>query len=330
MSESYFKVKKVTDFNNITVDEVLPTSDFTCLTNDGKFVQLEFFEEQEKSEPYKVNPGLYTIIKTPLGLKLKSTTFVKDKILPTFTITQKIIEKIDCFFSRLEVYIKYGIEIPMRAMLLFGPGGSGKSSSIMLATDKYLADGKTTAVLWPSDQIDPHDVKRFIQNFEYHGVERLILIIEDIGGVEIDQVRMKSTASLLALLDNREKAFTLPTFIIATTNHAENFLGNITNRPGRFADKIAVLPPKADGRKELLKFFSQDVSEELLEKIAHKKFSDFTADHIREVVIRADLHGISVSASMDAVLEEIKEYNKNFDTKKQGSLGIGSNLDDDY
>jgi len=40
---------------------------------------------------------------------------------------------------------------------------------------------------------------------EYDGVDKLILVVEDIGGVEQKEVSRPSDSSLLSLLDNQKK-----------------------------------------------------------------------------------------------------------------------------
>jgi SpoVK/Ycf46/Vps4 family AAA+-type ATPase len=160
-------------------------------------------------------------------------------------------------------------------------------------------------------------------------VKKLILIIEDLGGVEVDQVRIKSMSSLLSLLDNMEKTFNIPTAIIATTNHPENFLGNITNRPQRFDTKIEVKPPTAEERVQFLRFFSKDTAaREALDEIKNKKYQDFTPAHIKEMLMRSELNDITLIESLKEIHKEVESYKKLFDEKKQGKFGLGGIVED--
>lgn len=262
-------------------------------------------------------------------MKLEATSFTDDKILDSFIATKNIEDKIECFFKRLDVYRLHGIEVPKRGMLLYGVAGSGKSTSIVKVCKKYAADGKTAVIVWGTDKIDPIEVKDFVKSFEYVGVEKMILVMEDIGGVEMDQVRMKSTSSLLSLLDNQEKIFTIPIFILATTNFPENFLGNLTNRPGRFDDKIEVNYPTGQARMELLKFFMKaDVDEKALELIRSDKFKKFSPAHIKEAVIRAAIYDIALQESILSIAKEIELYENAFVSGKT-KIGISNNSYDD-
>ena len=326
---SHFKVKANRKLSELKLGDRVEESDFATITPDGNFVQLEYIETDETDIlPYDVKPGIWTIQKILCGLKLEKTSFTHDAILEDLVNTKDITSRVDKFFAKLDVYKKYGIEVPRRALLLWGPPGSGKSTSITKVAENYVKDGETAIIIWPTDKFEAYTVKDFIKSFNYVGVKKLILIVEDIGGVEIDQTRMKSDSSLLSLLDNKEKIFKLPVCIIATTNFPENFLGNLTNRPGRFDDKIEVGTPNGEGRKKLLKFYLKDeVAEEEVEKISEKRYAQFSPAHIQEIVIRAAIYDMTLKDSMESILKEIIEYTKNFSGKK--GLGIGTNYHDE-
>lgn len=306
------------------IGDVINESDFATLTPDGQFVQLEYVQEENKLQPFICKPGIWTIQKTMGGYNLLSTQFIRDKILDEFVHTKHISERVDKFFNRLDVYKEHGIEVPKRGILLYGPAGSGKTTALNKVCEQYAADGKTAIVVWTTDKYEAYEVKDFIKSFVYEGVEKFILVVEDIGGVEVDQVRMKSDPSLLSLLDNQEKTFKIPTLIMATTNFPEIFLGNLTNRPNRFDDKIEVGFPDAKYRSALLKFFSKiEVTKQDLEHIESRKCAEFTPAHIREVVIRSAIYDQTISDTIVQMCNEIEVYKKNF--SKQKSLGMGMN-----
>lgn len=319
----HFKVKKMTNVDDLKVGDEIPTSDFATLTPKGNFLQLEYIEEDTKVEPYIVKPGIWSIQKTAAGLKLFPTSFTEDEILETFVQTKETADKVDCFFNRLHVYKKRKIEIPIRRALLYGPAGTGKSTIISMVCRKYAKEGNTAVILWHTDKFESFQVKDFIKAFEYEGVDKLILIVEDIGGAEQRQQERPSDSSLLALLDNQEKTFKIATMIIATTNYPHTLLGNLTNRPGRFADKIEVTWPKSSARQELLKFFAQGetVSEELLELIGSGKCKEFTVDHLKEIFLRSDLYGNSPIEVTNELIQEIEKYNNDF-SNKNSRMGI--------
>jgi SpoVK/Ycf46/Vps4 family AAA+-type ATPase len=303
------------------VGQIIPESDFASLTPKGNFFQLEYIEDEMTKEPYKVKPGIWAINKSIQGLKLQPTSFVSDKILDSFVHTKNITDKIDCFFKNIPVYKELGFDVAKRAALLYGPAGTGKSTAISLVANTYTADGKTAVIIWHTDKFEAYTIKDFIKSFEYVGVEKLILIAEDIGGVEIENARMKSDSSLLSLLDNQEKTFTIPTFILATTNYPANFMGNLTNRPNRFDDKIEVGYPSSEQRKELLKFFSKEpVDTDALETMGNNATKEFSAAHIREVIIRSKIYEKSIKTVIKEMCEEIDTYKNMF--AKESRMGF--------
>lgn len=321
---AHFTVKKITNLSDLKLGDTLPESDYSAVTPDNKFVQLEYIADETR-EKLEATPGIFTVVSIPLkGLTLKKTSFVSDSILEEFVHTKDIDERINCFFSRLDVYKKHGIEVPKRNVLLYGPPGSGKSTALIKIANKYSQDGKTLVVIYPTDKIDAYEIKSLVRNLEYKGVEKMILIVEDIGGVEIDQVKMRSDSSLLSLLDNQEKTFTLPTLIIATTNFPEIFLGNIMNRPGRFDDKIEVGYPEGEQRRKLLMFFTKDAaSEEAQALMLDKRTREFSPAHIKESIIRSEIYDKKLDVVIEEMLKEIELYKKAF--TKQKSMGLGFN-----
>lgn len=329
-NNGYFKVKSKKNLDELQVGERIEESDFATLTQTGNFVQLEYIEGSEIVRDYDVTPGIWTIIKTAGGLDLQATSYSNDKILDTFVFTKQYSERINKFFTRLDVYKKHGIETPKRGALLYGPAGTGKSTIITKLVKEYSDLKDTVIVNWPTDKFEASAVKDFIKTFRYtDSAKKMILIVEDIGGTEQDNVKSRSDSSLLSLLDNQEKTFTIPVYIIATTNFPENFLANLTNRPNRFDDKFEVPYPPKEFRAALLEFYAKEMTTpEMLAEIQKDKYAEFTPAHIREVVIRADIYDNSIAQVMGEIVKEIAHF-KNMFQKKRQSMSITSNDFDD-
>lgn len=318
-----FKVKKVTNLNE-SLDKVeVPESDYSLLMPDGRFVQFEYMKDEDKLEPLPIKPGVWTINKSLAGLVLHPAVFTKENILEQYVATKNINEKIASFFNNVETYRKYNI-FPKRGILLYGKPGQGKSASISSVCREQSTDGKTAVVIWHTDKLDPNDVSQFIKSFDYekHDVQKFILIAEDIGGVEMDQTRMQSDSGLLSLLDNMEQTFKIPTAIVATTNFISNFLDNLTNRPGRFDDKILVEAPKAEARAKFLEFFSNGEADEASKvEVIKKEYDKFSVAHVKEAFIRSKIYAISLIESLQQIKKEIELYEKAFE-KRGASFGM--------
>lgn len=264
-----------------------------------------------------MGPGIFAIQKTMGGLILVETSFNRDPLLNTHSYTQLVKSKIDTFFSRFHIYTKKN-QLPIRKFLLYGPAGSGKTSILIEAIDTYTKDGKTATIVWHTDKFEAADVKQFMQSFEYKDVDKVILVIEDIGGVEREQGMRPSESSLLSLLDNKESTFKIPTLVLATTNYPETLLGNLTNRPGRFSDKIEVSWPKAKERLNLLKFFySGDLTEKEIDLITGSKTEQFTPDHIKNFVENAELYDKTIAEAINDMVADLKTFNKSFNKERE-------------
>ena len=314
-----FVVKKITDLNTVEVNAEIPESDYSTLTPEGKFVQLQYIESEKEPEPFKVEPGIYTIMQNMSGLYLEKTSFTKDNILEDFVNTKEIEDKADCFFRNVHKYKELGFDVAKRNMLLWGPAGTGKSTALAKVCNKYVAQGGTTVVVFPTEKFEAYQVKDFIKSFSYVNVERLILIMEDVGGSEMEEVRRASDSGLLSLLDNNEKTLKIPTLIIATTNFPEALMANLTNRPGRFDDKIKAGYPSSDARVKLAEFFIKrelDAAERTV--VSAKSADSLSPAHIKEALIRSVIHEKSFEVALKEVIKEIEQYNKAFSDKTGG------------
>lgn len=311
----HFKVKSKKKLADMQIGDVVEESNFACI-DQGTFIQLEYIETDE-SHPYIVKPGIYSIAKGMQGLELHPTSFVEEHLLKDLAKTKEIEHTIDSFFSNLDVYKELKI-FPRRGMLLFGPGGSGKTSSAISVINKYIENDKSIAViLWSTDKFEANDVKSFVKRFEYEGVEKLILLAEDIGGLEMDE-RAPSPAGLLSLLDNKEMIFKIPIFTIATTNFPEMFLENLTNRPGRFDDKIEVGYPGAESRQKLIQFYLKDAATpDIIDLIASKKYDNFTPAHIQEILLKMKLFKLTAEQAINKIASEIELVKNSFTKKKK-------------
>jgi SpoVK/Ycf46/Vps4 family AAA+-type ATPase len=202
---------------------------------------------------------------------------------------------------------------------------TGKTTIIAESARKYGASANTFILIWHTDKIEAGDVKDFIKHLKYNeNIDQMILIAEDIGGIEIDQARIRSESALLSLLDNQEQTFKVPTLILATTNYPENFMGNLTNRPNRFDDKIRVGFPKAEQRATLLKFYDKEglVDEEATSLISSKKCDEFTPAHLREAIIRSAIYDMPVANVIKDMVKEIEDFKRAFEVKAKSGVGL--------
>lgn len=330
--KGHFKVKKVTEFASLKEgDEIsLPESDL-CFQDTQRVYQFEFIEPEDKRS-YTIEPGIFSFTETTGGIVLSKMELRERVLLDTAMSTKLILNEAKTFFSRLHVYER--LKRPKkRGVLLYSSPGMGKTSAIEKFCHDAIAEDKGTVILiWPTSSVDPESISRFLsQNSDYaEACTRLVLIIEDIGGGEREGGHSRGgvTSGLLNLLDGVGVTFRLPTFIIATTNHPENLLSSLANRPGRFDLMVELTPPSSEERIKLLEFVcKREVTDDEKEAITMKGTEKFSIAHIEEVVVRAELHDKSFKKVVEELVKHAELFNKNFENKGRNSMGFGG--DDD-
>ena len=326
-TEGRFKIKKITRFNELIEGQVLelPESDL-CFQNENSIIQMKY-ERAEEDKKYEIEPGIFTLSETNAGLITTKVELKKRGLLESIDNTKQIIREARTFFNKLHVYEQLN-RPKKRGVLLYSRPGMGKTSAIeKFCGDAVAEDAGTVVIIWPTSDIEADSVCRFLSTrSEYTAAcTRLILIIEDIGGGERDgdNGRAAVDSGLLNLLDGVGVTFRLPTFIVATTNHPENLLESLADRPGRFDLMLALAPPTHSEKIELLGFISKRaLTDEEKECVGMKGSEDFSIAHLEEIAVRSLLHDKSYKQVVTELVEHTKKYKKNFEDKKGIGLGF--------
>lgn len=326
-TEGKFKIKKITKFSELVEGQVLelPESDL-CFQNEERIIQMKY-ERPDEDRKYEIKPGIYTLVETSAGLATSKVELKKRGLLETFDNTKQIIKEARTFFSKLHIYEQLG-RPKKRGVLLYSRPGLGKTSAIeKFCGDAVIEDSGTVVIIWPTSDIEADSVCRFLSTRSEYTAEctRLILIIEDIGGGERDGEggRAAVDSGLLNLLDGVGVTFRLPTFIVATTNHPENLLESLADRPGRFDLMLALKPPTHDEKIQLLTFISKrDLSQEEKDCVGAKGTENFSIAHLEEIAVRSLLHDKTYPQVVEELVNHSKKYKKNFEDKNS-SLGLG-------
>lgn len=327
MTNSFFKVKKVTKINELAEDFLAGKEPTICISdlsiqNDQYFIQFDLVREEKSKAQIELKTGLFNIEKTNYGLDFFPMEIQTPKLLETSKAHELIETEFGNFFENLDVYKRLGI-LEKRGVLLYGPPGTGKSANISKSLKKLLEQGDIAVVIWNAASIRSDDVLTlFTTGIKYHNsVKKLAIIIEDIGmGVEGYGGAKEVDRSLLNLLDGANSVIKIPTFFAATTNYAHN-LPEPLIRPGRFDAWIEVALPSPEERVKLVEFFvNREIDEKEKEALRGPDLKEFSIAHVKELVIRAERDGKSYAE----VIKELKslrdKFNKGFENKKGGGL----------
>jgi hypothetical protein len=325
--EGKFEVKKITKFVDLVEGTVVDICESDlCFQNEDVIIQMKYKRPDEEKK-YEIKPGIYTLVDTPTGVQTSKMELKKRCLLESVDNTQQILKEAKTFFSRLDVYEKLN-RPKKRGVLLYSKPGMGKTSAIeKFCADAMAEDAGTVVLVWPTSEIEADSVCRFLTNRSEYTTEctRLVLIIEDIGGGERDGDHGRSAvdSGLLNLLDGVGVTFKLPTFIVATTNHPENLLESLADRPGRFDLMLQLNPPTAAERQALLGFISKrDLTDDEKECIIMKGTEDFSIAHLEEIAVRSLLHDKSYKAVVVELIEHSKRFKKNFEERKSTGFGL--------
>jgi hypothetical protein len=321
----HFKIKDIISFEDIVSGKksTIQESDL-CFQNETHILQFEHKSADEEKKT-KIKPGSYDIIETPFGLSVSKREFRVHNLLEEIDNTSKILKEATLFFNRLHIYDQLE-RIKKRGVLLYSAPGMGKSSAISKFCRDFIKEDAGTVVLnWPTSEIECDRVSRFLSTYIEYTDEctRLILIIEDIGGGEHNYNGGNAAPSgLLNLLDGVGVTFKLPTFIVATTNHPENLLESLANRPGRFDLMMELEPPSLEERIKLCEFISKrELTQEEKDALDKPDVEKFSIAHMEEIIVRSMLHDKSIPDVIDELVEHYKKFKKSFEEEK--TMGIG-------
>jgi len=323
----YFNLDKVTNFKDLVELKAkgekvtLPESDL-CFQNEDYILQFKY-EEPDDDRKLNVEPGIYDLVKTQAGVKNVTTEFREQNLLESVNNTSKIIEEANNFFSKLNVYEELGLP-KKRGVLLASEPGMGKTSAISKVCRELHSNDEGTVVFnWPTSQIDADDVTIFLTKISQFTDKctKLVLIMEDIGGGESDgySSRRGVDSALLNLLDGVGVTFKLPTFIVATTNHPQNLVGALANRPGRFDLMMKLKAPTHDEKIALFEFISKRTANDEEKKALGKKGTEsFSIAHIEELIVRSLIHDKTINKVVDELVAHCREFENGFEEKGKG------------
>lgn len=328
--EGQFILKNKINLSQIDINSLktLPESDL-CLQHGDYILQFDFEDEEEEEEKYKIEPGTFLITDTSNGIVLNKLPLKERNLLENVDNTSRIINEAKTFFKKLHVYEKLN-RPKKRGVLLYSKPGMGKTSAIERVCKKLIdEDAGTVVMVWPTSEIEADTVVRFLTvKSEYDSkCTRLVLIMEDIGGGEREGSHSPNSvdSGLLNLLDGIGMVFSLPTFIIATTNHPENLLQSLADRPGRFDLMLQLPPPSLDERISLLEFISKrSISEAEKAALSLKGVENFSIAHLEEIAVRAELHDKTYEEVIKELLEHSAKFKRDFEDKDK-TMGIGFN-----
>lgn len=232
-------------------------------------------------------PGQYTIgISDNRGIFFERRNIILDElmILPD-TASMGVLAHIQEFWGKEHLYRKLGL-LWKRGILLWGPPGSGKTSTVQLLS-KMIIDKGGLAVYISNPELAARglDLLRRIEP-----KRPIVAILEDLDAIIAHNPHTE--ADILSLIDGELQIDNI--VFIATTNYPEDLDRRITNRPSRFDIVKKIEMPNEEARSKFLTIKNARLAEtgnetELKEWVGLSK--GFSLAHLKEMIIGVECYG---------------------------------------
>lgn len=182
----------------------------------------------------------------------RKDVMLDDLVILPDSATDAVLQEIEEFWTREDIYRKYRY-LWKRGILLWGPPGSGKTTTVQLIS-KRIIDRGGIAVYIGNPRVAAHGL-RLMRKVEPK--RPIVVMLED-----IDVIVQHYEQELLSLLDGELQIDNV--VFVATTNYPEKLDKRIVNRPSRFDLVKKVGMPSADARKVYLLNREEDLDKNIV------------------------------------------------------------------
>jgi len=230
-------------------------------------------------------PGQYTVdANDSIGIFFRKEDINLDElmILPD-SKSSEVISEIQRFWTLEDKFRDFGY-LWKRGVMLWGPPGSGKTSTLQIISKNIVDSGGISVYV-----NNPDMTSRGLKSLR--GVEParpIVIMLEDIDAI----VEEYGESELLALMDGELQIDNV--VFVATTNYPERLDRRFINRPSRFDIVKKIGMPSPDARRVYLSTKNKRIAKkgqehELKRWIAESK--DFSIAHLKELIISVEVFG---------------------------------------
>lgn len=240
-------------------------------TSDGKI----FIPASSTAD--KLTPGVYEIYSSPqTGVYFEKIPVLSSGLIRfPETNSEKVVEEIQKFWTKENIFLQYKLAYK-RGIMLWGPGGSGKSSLIQIIMQDVIdRDGVVIKFTYP--QLFNEGIRKFR---EIQPDTPIVVLMEDIDSI----LEIYPESEVLNILDGINQIHKV--CFLATTNYPEKLGARIINRPSRFDKRFKIGNPNEESRRLYLEhIMGKEKIEELKIDLDLwvKDTEDFSIAHLKEL-----------------------------------------------
>lgn len=264
-------------------------------------------------------PGLYEIMSNPnIGLYFNRVKFSTENVIKfPDTNSEKVIDEITNFWSKEDVFKSYGLSFK-RGILLYGPPGSGKTSTIKLVIEDVINRG---GVVLKFDHPELFSGgMRILRNIQ--PTTPVVVLMEDLDSI-LECFNESDVINILDGVDRIEKIL-----FLATTNYIEKLGPRIANRPSRFDRRFKIDVPSDAARKMYFEnvMLPGDVEKygvDIDEWVEDTK--GMSIAHLKELVTSVVILGTSYEETLENLENMKKELSSG--SEDEGSVGFETGSD---
>lgn len=259
----------------------------------------------------KIEPGVYAVdFSRDMGLFCKKIDIKSDELfIFSDSITQELLEEINLFWSKAELY-KANNLIHKRGILLEGFPGTGKSSIISILSNEIIAKGGVVFKINGFRNLD-HYIEFVRTGFRKIQPDTpIITILEDLDQYEDVEVELLDFLDGKTHLDHH--------VIIATTNNTE-IIPDTFLRPSRIDLKVEIPLPNEITRREY--FTHKEVPENDIEELVSKS-NNFSLADLKELYICIYLLDYTIDEAINKISSPREKKNYLHSPVNKVKLGL--------
>lgn len=260
--------------NGISVDESVEEETGEVQASRWGVMNDNYYGVATSSET--IAPGVYSChVSNNLGPYLsKQPNDIDDLLMFPDNPSTEVLEEIRHFATLHEKFAERGY-VFKRGILLWGPPGSGKTSTIQLLIKQVIEEMDGIAVHVQDPRVAVPCLK-LVRQIEPD--RQIIVLMEDLDAL----VQQNGEAGYLSMLDGEDQISNV--IYVATTNYPEYLDKRFVDRPSRF-DTIKFIDfPEAPAREAYFKFKEPGLTDqELAEYVAES--NGFSVAHMKELII---------------------------------------------